>query len=171
MASPDITAAGPGQMTGLDDHIYNRLLKERIIFLGSDVRDDNANAICAQMLLLAAEDPEKEAERLFGKARAQKADRELSPDELEAVAGGYDAPSSATTQAKTPVTGLTATWRIRAWMTAPLSSVSRMNSRAPSSRHRTTALAKGSPAAFSSEETSVRLPISTPRKARCRNSR
>jgi ATP-dependent Clp protease protease subunit len=45
---------------GLDDHIYNRLLKERIIFLGSEVRDDNANAICAQMLLLAAEDPEKD---------------------------------------------------------------------------------------------------------------
>ncbi|WEV79779.1 ATP-dependent Clp protease proteolytic subunit [Janibacter cremeus] len=45
---------------GLDDHIYQRLLKERIIFLGSDVRDDNANAICAQMLLLAAEDPEKD---------------------------------------------------------------------------------------------------------------
>ena len=43
---------------GLDDHIYNRLLKERIIFLGSDVRDDNANAICAKMLLLAAEDPD-----------------------------------------------------------------------------------------------------------------
>jgi ATP-dependent Clp protease protease subunit len=53
-------AAGPGPQTGLDDHIYNRLLKERIIFLGSDVRDDNANAICAQMLLLAAEDPEKD---------------------------------------------------------------------------------------------------------------
>jgi ATP-dependent Clp protease protease subunit len=45
---------------GLDDHIYNRLLKERIIFLGSDVRDDNANAICAQLLLLAAEDPERD---------------------------------------------------------------------------------------------------------------
>ena len=45
---------------GPEDHIFNRLLKERIIFLGSDVRDDNANAICAQMLLLAAEDPEKD---------------------------------------------------------------------------------------------------------------
>ncbi|MBP6995936.1 MAG: ATP-dependent Clp protease proteolytic subunit [Phycicoccus sp.] len=53
-------AAGPGPQAGLDDHIYNRLLKERIIFLGSDVRDDNANAICAQMLLLAAEDPTKD---------------------------------------------------------------------------------------------------------------
>ena len=52
MSTPDIVAAGPGPQTGLDDHIYNRLLKERIIFLGSDVRDDNANAICAQMLLL-----------------------------------------------------------------------------------------------------------------------
>jgi ATP-dependent Clp protease protease subunit len=47
-------------MPGLDDHIYNRLLKERIIFLGSEVRDENANAICAQMLLLAAEDSEKD---------------------------------------------------------------------------------------------------------------
>ncbi|MGL4173800.1 MAG: ATP-dependent Clp protease proteolytic subunit [Actinomycetota bacterium] len=45
---------------GLDDSIYNRLLKERIIFLGSEVRDDNANAICAQLLLLAAEDSEKD---------------------------------------------------------------------------------------------------------------
>ena len=45
---------------GLDDQIYNRLLKERIIFLGSDVRDDNANAICAQLLLLSAEDPESD---------------------------------------------------------------------------------------------------------------
>ncbi len=56
----EIVAAGPAQGSGLDDHIYQRLLKERIIFLGSDVRDDNANAICAQMLLLAAEDPEKD---------------------------------------------------------------------------------------------------------------
>ena len=58
--SSDIVAAGPQGGPGLDDHIYQRLLKERIIFLGSDVRDDNANAIAAQMLLLAAEDPEKD---------------------------------------------------------------------------------------------------------------
>jgi ATP-dependent Clp protease, protease subunit len=43
-----------------DNYIYNRLLKERIIWLGSEVRDENANAICAQMMLLAAEDPEKD---------------------------------------------------------------------------------------------------------------
>ena len=55
---PQARSAAP-QM-GLDDHIYQRLLRERIIWLGSEVRDDNANAICAQMLLLAAEDPDKD---------------------------------------------------------------------------------------------------------------
>jgi ATP-dependent Clp protease protease subunit len=45
---------------GLQDSIFNRLLRERIIWLGSEVRDDNANAICAQMMLLAAEDPQKD---------------------------------------------------------------------------------------------------------------
>lgn len=49
-----------GMSLGLNDHIYNRLLRERIIWLGTEVRDENANAICAQMLLLAAEDPEKD---------------------------------------------------------------------------------------------------------------
>ncbi|HET7140318.1 MAG TPA: ATP-dependent Clp protease proteolytic subunit [Arthrobacter sp.] len=43
-----------------DNYIYNRLLKERIIWLGSEVRDDNANAICSQLLLLSAENPEKD---------------------------------------------------------------------------------------------------------------
>ncbi len=41
-----------------DDYIYNRLLKERIIWLGSEVRDSNANLICSQLLMLSAEDPE-----------------------------------------------------------------------------------------------------------------
>lgn len=45
---------------GLDAEVYNRLLRERIIFLGSVVEDSMANAICAQMLLLAAEDSEKD---------------------------------------------------------------------------------------------------------------
>ena len=49
---------GAGAAAGLDDHIYQRLLRERIVFLGSEVRDQNANAICAQLLLLSAEDPE-----------------------------------------------------------------------------------------------------------------
>ena len=45
---------------GFDDSVYQRLLRERIIFLGSQVEDNIANGICAQMLLLAAEDPEKD---------------------------------------------------------------------------------------------------------------
>lgn len=45
---------------GLGDSVYQRLLKERIIWLGGEVRDENANAICAQMLLLAAEDPDRD---------------------------------------------------------------------------------------------------------------
>ena len=60
MSNHEIVAQGPGEKLGLEDSIYNRLLRERIIFLGSEVRDDNANAICAQMLLLAAEDSEKD---------------------------------------------------------------------------------------------------------------
>ena len=48
------------QGMGLDDQVYNRLLRERIIFLGSVVEDRNANAICAQLLLLAADDPERD---------------------------------------------------------------------------------------------------------------
>ncbi|GAA1202946.1 ATP-dependent Clp protease protease subunit [Brevibacterium paucivorans] len=60
MTNHEWTMDVPGSGMGLDDHIYNRLLKERIIWLGSEVRDSNANAICAQMMLLAAEDPEKD---------------------------------------------------------------------------------------------------------------
>ena len=45
---------------GLGDQVYQRLLKERIIFLSSVVEDSMANAISAQLLLLAAEDPEKD---------------------------------------------------------------------------------------------------------------
>lgn len=48
------------QASSLGDSVYNRLLKERIIWLGSEVRDENANIICAQMMLLAAEDPDKD---------------------------------------------------------------------------------------------------------------
>ena len=40
--------------------IFERLLKDRIIWLGDEVRDDNANEICAKMLLLAAEDSTKD---------------------------------------------------------------------------------------------------------------
>jgi len=44
----------------MSDQVYQRLLKERIIFMVGEVRDEMANAIAAQMLLLAAEDSEKD---------------------------------------------------------------------------------------------------------------
>ena len=44
----------------LVDSVYERLLSERIIFLGSQVDDDIANRLCAQILLLAAEDSSKD---------------------------------------------------------------------------------------------------------------
>ncbi|REK75902.1 ATP-dependent Clp endopeptidase proteolytic subunit ClpP [Paenibacillus paeoniae] len=40
--------------------IYSRLLKDRIIFLGSAIDDDVANSVIAQLLFLAADDPEKD---------------------------------------------------------------------------------------------------------------
>lgn len=40
--------------------IYSRLLKDRIIFLGTAINDEVANAITAQMLFLESEDPDKE---------------------------------------------------------------------------------------------------------------
>ncbi|WP_298347607.1 ATP-dependent Clp protease proteolytic subunit [Ferrimicrobium sp.] len=40
--------------------VYQQLLKERIVFLGAEVNQLTANAICAQLLLLAAEDAERD---------------------------------------------------------------------------------------------------------------
>jgi ATP-dependent Clp protease protease subunit len=47
-----------GDMRSYD--VYARLMKERIVFLGSQVDDATANLICAQMILLEAEDPERD---------------------------------------------------------------------------------------------------------------
>ena len=60
VATPIPALRSPGGDLGLDAQVFNRLLKERIIFLGSPVMDEIANAICAQLLLLAAEDPERD---------------------------------------------------------------------------------------------------------------
>lgn len=43
-----------------ENAIYDRLLKERIIWLGSEVTDELANELCAKMLVLATEDPERD---------------------------------------------------------------------------------------------------------------
>ncbi|WP_456064325.1 ATP-dependent Clp protease proteolytic subunit [Cumulibacter manganitolerans] len=58
MNSSPMMAGGAGM--NLSDSVYDRLLRERIIFLGSAVMDENANMLAAQMLLLAAEDPERD---------------------------------------------------------------------------------------------------------------
>lgn len=44
----------------MDDNVYQSLLANRIIFLGTELTDEKANAICSQMLLLNAEDPHKD---------------------------------------------------------------------------------------------------------------
>ena len=44
----------------LSDSVFERLLRERIIFLGSQVDDEIANKLCAQILLLSAEDPNRD---------------------------------------------------------------------------------------------------------------
>ncbi len=59
-SSDPVARAPQSQPTGFDDSVYQRLLRERIIFLGSQVEDTIANALSAQMLLLAAEDPAKD---------------------------------------------------------------------------------------------------------------
>lgn len=55
---PELRA--PSAPNAYDEQIFQRLLKERIIFLGTPVEDSVANLLTAQMLLLAAEDPEKD---------------------------------------------------------------------------------------------------------------
>ncbi len=61
--------SGPGvlptviEQSGRGDRafdIYSRLLRERIIFLGTEVNDQVADALVAQMLFLEADDPEKD---------------------------------------------------------------------------------------------------------------
>jgi ATP-dependent Clp protease, protease subunit len=50
----------PNALANPDEQVFNRLLKERIVFLGQVVEDTIANVICAQLLLLAAEDPTRD---------------------------------------------------------------------------------------------------------------
>ncbi|WP_280263789.1 ATP-dependent Clp protease proteolytic subunit [Nocardia wallacei] len=57
-AGPVMTSATAG--LNLSDSVYERLLRERIIFLGTQVDDDIANRLCAQILLLDAEDSQRD---------------------------------------------------------------------------------------------------------------
>ena len=57
-ADPVLMQTGSGMEPSAD--IFNRLLKNRIVFLGSEVNDTVANFITAQMLFLEGEDPDKD---------------------------------------------------------------------------------------------------------------
>src|SRR5271165_517569 len=56
-ASPILSAAGAPDPAA---DIYQRLLKERIVFLGSAIDQSTANTVCAQLILLDAEDHERD---------------------------------------------------------------------------------------------------------------
>ena len=58
--TPPGLRSAEGGSNGFDDAVFNRLLRERIIFLGTEVTDESANRVVAQLLLLAAEDAERD---------------------------------------------------------------------------------------------------------------
>ena len=60
MNKAGVVMSSPTAGLNLSDSVYERLLRERIIFLGTQVDDDIANKLCAQILLLSAEDPVKD---------------------------------------------------------------------------------------------------------------
>ncbi|MET8119377.1 ATP-dependent Clp protease proteolytic subunit [Micromonospora sp. NPDC005189] len=49
-----------GGQPSFGDQVFERLLRERIVFLGTEVTEESANQICAQILLLAAEDADRD---------------------------------------------------------------------------------------------------------------
>ena len=57
---PEVVSRLDGQGLDRSGEIYQRLLKERIVFLGTQVDDNVANLICAQLLLLESEDPDRD---------------------------------------------------------------------------------------------------------------
>ncbi|GAA2682680.1 MULTISPECIES: ClpP family protease [Nonomuraea] len=57
---PESRGRENGSAFRLEDQLYQRLLRERIIVLGTDVNDEIANRICAELLLLAADDSERD---------------------------------------------------------------------------------------------------------------
>jgi ATP-dependent Clp protease, protease subunit len=52
-----LAVAAPPTAVGLDEQLISRLMFQRIVLLGSEVDDAVANRLCAQLLLLSAEDP------------------------------------------------------------------------------------------------------------------
>lgn len=59
LVTPDFRSAG-GVVSGFGDMLDERLLRERIIWLEGEVRDENSDRIAKQLQVLAAEDPERD---------------------------------------------------------------------------------------------------------------
>ena len=57
---PIVSRVAESPLLPLSDQLFQRLLRERIIFLGQQVDDDIANRICAELLLLSAEDGQRD---------------------------------------------------------------------------------------------------------------
>ncbi|WP_422100069.1 ClpP family protease [Thermomonospora catenispora] len=57
---PMTSRAAESPLLPLSDQLFQQLLRKRIIFLGQQVDDDIANRICAELLLLSAEDAERD---------------------------------------------------------------------------------------------------------------
>lgn len=58
--TPRMLSAAPPPAAAFDDHLSALLLHQRIVVLGQEVDDPVANRICAQLLLLSAEDPRRD---------------------------------------------------------------------------------------------------------------
>jgi ATP-dependent Clp protease, protease subunit len=58
--APVLARAAEAQVLPVADMLFQRLLRHRIIFLGQQVDDDLANRICAELILLASEDPKRD---------------------------------------------------------------------------------------------------------------
>jgi ATP-dependent Clp protease protease subunit len=55
-----LARATEAQMLPMSEALFQRMLRHRIIFLGQQVDDDLANRLCAELVLLAAEDPKRD---------------------------------------------------------------------------------------------------------------
>ncbi|HLI43870.1 MAG TPA: ATP-dependent Clp protease proteolytic subunit [Acidimicrobiales bacterium] len=60
MTSTSIDVNAQGSLVDASADVFKQLLKERIVFLGTQVDQTSANLICAQLLLLEAEDPDRD---------------------------------------------------------------------------------------------------------------
>ena len=58
--TPDVLGAGADADLGAGADIFRRLLKERIVFIGSAIDQNTANLVCSQLILLEAEDSEQD---------------------------------------------------------------------------------------------------------------